>query len=198
MDEEFHFHNDKDFSTETAPLTDMADDSSCPTATSNPDEEDDEFGEASDDCEPDKAFLDAILVDYHPDRLNLLEPAQEPTSEPATTLQPAEEQKPIDRNSAVEPMQVDLPNPSVQGPEAGAVEKIPAKEDDEDEGEKGDTFLSSPTSRPRPQASSMLTQMGNSTKKSFRKVSGTFWSQPFKSLGRSLRGKNNNNTGFGS
>ena len=40
----------------------------------------------------------------------------------------------------------------------------------------------------------VLGGMGKSTKKSFRRINGTFWSKPFKSLGRSLRtnGKNGN------
>jgi hypothetical protein len=40
---------------------------------SDSDFSDDSFGEASDDCEPDQEFLDQILQEYHPERLNLLD-----------------------------------------------------------------------------------------------------------------------------
>jgi hypothetical protein len=37
------------------------------------DSDDDTFGEASDDCEPDQKYLDELLEEYHPERVNLLD-----------------------------------------------------------------------------------------------------------------------------
>jgi hypothetical protein len=70
MDEEFHGYFIENV--EEASGTNPADASS--HASSYPSDDDSEFGEADDDQLPDQAFLEAILIDYHPDRLNLLEP----------------------------------------------------------------------------------------------------------------------------
>ena len=74
MDEELHEHVDQvsgskevpSNSYETAPLTDYEVDES---STSIP-ADDDSFGEATADCIPDKKFLEAILEDYHPNRVD--------------------------------------------------------------------------------------------------------------------------------
>jgi hypothetical protein len=58
------------------------------------------------------------------------------------------------------------------------------EEHDVDEGESEDAFETSPTLR-----RNMLESMGKSTKKSLRRINGTFWSKPFKNLGKALRKK---------
>eukprot|EP00339_Tiarina_fusa_P015504 CAMPEP_0117073602 /NCGR_PEP_ID=MMETSP0472-20121206/51830_1 /TAXON_ID=693140 ORGANISM="Tiarina fusus, Strain LIS" /NCGR_SAMPLE_ID=MMETSP0472 /ASSEMBLY_ACC=CAM_ASM_000603 /LENGTH=207 /DNA_ID=CAMNT_0004798231 /DNA_START=128 /DNA_END=751 /DNA_ORIENTATION=+ len=47
------------------------------------DDDEDSFCAASDDCAPDKEFLDAILEEYHPERVNLLDQSfPEPLTKP--------------------------------------------------------------------------------------------------------------------
>jgi hypothetical protein len=78
-DEEFHHgHENGEEAPDTNPADASSDASSCPS--------DDEFGEAADDQLPDQAFLEAILIEFHPDRLNLLEPEN---CEPALEDTPA-------------------------------------------------------------------------------------------------------------
>jgi hypothetical protein len=50
------------------------------------DDDEDSFCAASDDCAPDKEFLDAILEEYHPERVNLLD-----QSFPETLTKPKQE-----------------------------------------------------------------------------------------------------------
>ena len=45
-------------------------------------DDEDSFGAASDDCEPDQNYLESVLEDYHPERVNLLDQS---VPEPITT-----------------------------------------------------------------------------------------------------------------
>lgn len=177
MDEEMHGYLGMN-GEEAAQDTNPADASS--HASSDPSDDDSEFGEAADDQLPDQAFLEAILIDYHPDRLNLLEPENgEPASTPTAEL--SEENEPAAEES-IDTMEV--------GP------KHPATADSEDpmddstghieEEENNDAFTSSPTRPPRPMQKNLLQNMGSSTKRSFRKMGGSFWAKSFKNLGRSM------------
>ncbi len=56
----------------------------------------------------------------------------------------------------------------------------------EEQEEKNDGFTSSPRRMARPLEKNLLQNMGTSTRKSFRKMSGTFWAKSFKNLGRSM------------
>jgi hypothetical protein len=176
MDEEFHGHGNGE---EEAPGTNPADASShassCPS-------DDSEFGEAADDQLPDQAFLEAILIEYHPDRLNLLEPengepAPEDTPAPTPTAEPSEEKEPAEEE-AVDAMEVDPKQPAMADSE-----ELNASTGQMMEEENNDAFTSSPR---RPLEKNLLASMETSEKKSFRKMSGTFWARSFKSLGRSM------------
>jgi hypothetical protein len=102
MDMEFHDHVESD-DEGTEPLTDSdlknsnGVSSHCqpgPTKDNDSDDSssdfsDDSFGEASDDCEPDQEFLDQILQEYHPERLNLLDRSIPEPLEPGSAPQSA-------------------------------------------------------------------------------------------------------------
>lgn len=71
MDIEFHDHLDDDLLEE---LEDLDDDSSHPRKTRHAEDlDDDSFGEASDSMKPDQEYMEQILEECHPERLNLLE-----------------------------------------------------------------------------------------------------------------------------
>jgi hypothetical protein len=201
IDVEFHEHDEpndasgKSGSYETAPLTDDGEareehwDNS---SSSTPDSDEDSFCAASDDCEPDKDYMESILLDYHPDRLNLLEL-------PPPEVNPPETTQSVDSSSAA---QVEVP---VSGEENGtsaattstdidsndpSVREETENNEESESGEIEDSFPS-PTARPRPRPpSGLLQSMGKSTKKSFRKMQGSFFSKSFKGLARSFRGEN--------
>jgi hypothetical protein len=182
MDEEFHGYFIENI--EEASGTNPADASS--HASSYPSDDDSEFGEADDDQLPDQAFLEAILIDYHPDRLNLLEPengepAPEETPAPTPIVEPSEE-KDSASEEAVDTMEVDPKQPATADSEEPKDDSTGHMEEEEN----NDDFTSSPTRARRPLEKNLLQNMGTSTRKSFRKMSGTFWAKSFKNLGRSM------------
>ena len=201
MDMDFH-HDDAD---DKSHPTTMSDDSSSFSSGS------DEFGEASVNSEPDKEFMNMMLVESHPDRLNLLEIGTD-----AEIPQPAGDDGPGEASSASS-VDVKSPvNPRVDRLSMLAATKgkkslmngLDLGDDDDDDskekaaapaaeasettegGEDADAFAMSPTPSKRPpmDRQSLLNTMGKSTKKSFRKISsGGFWSKPFKGLGKGRR-----------
>ena len=207
MDMEFHDH----LGTDTEPLTEHADGSSSrqPLPYDSDDDSDfeDSFCAASDDCEPDHTFLAEILEDEHPERLNLLETDVPPprNSNHNTKPESAPEEKPVaessDDESSVEELQgaewdsdneEEAARPSsvkVKPASSNALDqsKVGPEDDSEGAGEEGDTFTSSPTTRTRTGLRDGLQNLGKSTKKSFRGVSGGFFAKPFKGLGRAIR-----------
>ena len=233
MDEELHEHVDQvsgskevpKNSYETAPLTDYEVDES----SSSMPADDDSFGEATADCIPDKKFLEAILEDYHPNRVHLLNPTPqgsgEKQDEPNTPNEPRKRNDDSER-SATDNGLVSSPGndifpaikssenvetssrkakkeeleaqPKISGEEEGECtqDREEGGADNEEEGTEGDDSFPAvgevpPPSRPGLNKN-MLGDMGKSTKKSFRRINGTFWAKPFKNLGRSMRtnGKN--------
>jgi hypothetical protein len=206
MDMEFHDH----IESYTEPLTEDADESSShlpvhDESDSFDDSDDDSFCAASDDCEPDHKFLAEILEDEHPERLNLLEtnvPAPKNCSGPNIAPKPESAPKLEDKlEKTVEEsgeMDVDEDKKEPEKPESVKVAQEPenginvdkGNPEEEEAEEETDTFPA-PTSTPeisRPQLrKGGLGDMGKSTKKSFRGVSSTFFSRPFKGLARSFR-----------
>jgi hypothetical protein len=179
MDLEFHGGEEEAEGSNPADASSHA--SSCPS------DDDSEFGEAADDQLPDQAFLEAILIEYHPDRLNLLEPengepAPEETPAPPATAEPSEEERAAE--DALDTMEVD--------PQKLATVDSEDPKDDvtgytEEQEEKNDDFTSSPKRLARPLQKNLLQNMGTSTRKSFRKMGGSeFWAKSFKNLGRSI------------
>jgi len=68
MDIELHDHMDEDF------LEELEDETSHHVPIRKTEDlDDDSFGEASDNCEPDQEYMEQILEECHPERLNLLE-----------------------------------------------------------------------------------------------------------------------------
>jgi hypothetical protein len=209
IDVEFHEHDEpKDASGttgsyETAPLTDdgeAREDHWDNSSSSTPNSDEDSFCAASDDCEPDKDYMESILLDYHPDRLNLLELAPPEVNPPETTQS-------VDLSAAAAAVQAE-----VSGEENGtsaattstdidsndpSVREETENNEESESGEREDSFPS-PTTRSRPRHHpGLLQSMGKSTKKSFRKMQGSFFSKSFKGLARSFRGENSSK-GLGS
>jgi hypothetical protein len=216
MDRELHDHQ-CETDLDTGPLTNDANDDSSSSSVPVP-EDDDSFGEASDSSVPDQKYLDQILEDYHPERLNLLDsripeplspnrpktvasPPSKPMSTCKTEAAPPklpladkttdetspekETETPDNAEKKEEKAMTPLDNVNGAAP-ADDVKKAEPAEENSEEAEAADSFVTSPA-RPKPGLNEMWAQMGSSTKKSFRKVSGTFWSKPFKGLKKSIR-----------
>ena len=155
-----------------------------------------------------------MLVDAHPDRLNLLEigtdaelpaaPAAAGDDGPGETSSASSTDKKTPANPRVDRLSMltatkgrkslmdglDLgDDDDGDSKEQAAAPTADASETTEG-GEEGDSFVTSPTltKRPTMDRQSLLNTMGKSTKKSFRKISsGGFWSKPFKGLGKGRR-----------
>jgi hypothetical protein len=214
MDREFHEHH-LDTELETDPLTDDVNDDS--NSSEPVPEDDDSFGEASDSSVPDQKYLDQILEDYHPERLNLLDsripeplspkrpktaavPSKPMPMLPTCKTEAATPKPPLaDKIAAETPPEKETETPDAKKKEEKATTPLdndnvngaaldmaePAEEKGEEE-ESTDSFPTAPGRR-KPGMSKMLAHMGTSTKKSFRTMSGTFWSKPFKGLTKSSR-----------
>ncbi|KAG7364394.1 hypothetical protein IV203_037596 [Nitzschia inconspicua] len=200
----------------------------------------DSFGEASDDEEPDKQYLEELLdEEYHPERLNLLDSNSLPRKDkpklqrslgkngfmgvkydvsdsdseperPENTTEDEESDWTPSRSGAHTDSSSDLQEEDCvydQSDHTYNVDSILPQNDDWDSSyERGETitlddepnpgeedvFESSPkrrTESARPSIKEQMERMGSSTKKSFRTVGNRpFFSQPFKSLTKTLSG----------
>lgn len=215
MDIEFHDHLDDALIDELEDLdVDSDSDGNRPKRNLDDDLDDDSFGEASDSCEPDHEFLDQILDECHPERINLLDPTvpesyynRQPRSREPTVVsnggphkkQENEESqrlgdnsmccRTVNESSCAE--NIDTGNGAHAKPKRNILgENITEDSESNTEEENDDAFTKSPQRR-GPQLSldrtKMLGSMGKSTKKSLRAINGTFWSKPFKGLAQSMR-----------
>eukprot|EP00934_Nitzschia_sp_Nitz4_P004961 Nitzschia sp. Nitz4//scaffold4_size323378//3576//4295//NITZ4_000602-RA/size323378-processed-gene-0.151-mRNA-1//-1//CDS//3329553225//4951//frame0 len=177
------------------------------------DSDDDSFGEASDSCEPNADYMQQVLEEYHPERLNLLESSvpesvymkkKTAVQTPKAANPPPPQALPSRQSEAKcpppPPEELELTPKRIVVPDIDSQE-----EDDEintegsesiegeivenDEGE--DTFVHSPVQHRRPglgdqRAKLMMENKAGSTKKSLRTINGTFWAQPFKGLANNI------------
>lgn len=72
IDIELHDSLDEEI-TEPLSILDLSNSQRDPADEENFDTDDDSFGEASDDCMPDERYMEQLLEDYHPERINLLD-----------------------------------------------------------------------------------------------------------------------------
>lgn len=189
MDTEIHDGFDSEFSDLGEAASRL---SSQPDDDSDNDSEDDSFGEASDECQPDHQFLEQVLEECHPERLNLLDPTVPESVYKKTTTStglPAGNVS-ADRDTG-EPASRGLEIRTRSMSRSTASRQININEEgvgsDAKTGET-DTFDASPRKFRRRDQSKMLGSVGKSTKKSLRTINSTFWAQPFKGLSQNLRG----------
>jgi hypothetical protein len=213
IDIEFHDHLDDNLLDE---LENLDVSSSERERISNLDDDlgDDSFGEASDSCEPDHEFLDQILLECHPERINLLDQTvpecvynQKPRSrspsfvsrkDPPKRQEDERPQRLGDDSARISVQKtssakyIEASDDTSAGTKRGISLEQTTEDDSESnhEGETEDNFMASPQRRAPKiglDRTKMLGNMGKSTKKSLRTINGTFWSKPFKGLSQSIR-----------
>lgn len=164
--------------------------------------DDDSFGEATDTCQPDHEFLEQILEEYHPERINLLDPTVPESVYMKKTR--SSESSVVSSSKATEQQDGEKPPPtadtsSISTRSSGANytnnddtrTKLNSKKADDSESDTeedgDDAFRKSPQQRGNDRTT-LFGTMGEETKRSLRTINGTFWSKPFKGLTPSVRG----------
>lgn len=208
MDIEFHDHLFDDLLDELHDLD--TDNEEIQNSTNIAGERDDDsFGEASDSCQPDHEFLDQILEEYHPERINLLDPTvpesvynKKPRGSTASISASsntipkkgnAESFQSVAQVTSLSLKSNALPNDDAKSVDAVATkskEKVDGDPNAKNEEETDDSFIKSPHNRTQraTDRTKLLGSMGEETKKSLRTINGTFWSKPFKGLSPSISG----------
>jgi hypothetical protein len=163
--------------------------------------DDDSFGEATDSCQPDHEFLEQILEEYHPERINLLDPTvpesvynkkprgseSSAVSNVAKTKEQLESEKPPSVNDAsrisTRSIGANSNHDTRTKPNSKKAEESESSTDEDGD----DAFQKSPQPKGKDRTK-LFGTMGEENKRSLRTINGTFWSKPFKGLTQSVGG----------
>ncbi len=208
MDIEFHDHVFDDLLDELHEL-DMESEEYERALKSGGEADGDSFGEASDTCQPDHEFLDLILEEHHPERINLLDPTVPESvymKKPKNSALRSASCSAAPKKGEEETPQLAAASSNIaQNPSSSKntdarsdgvfVKNSMLKREDNSESDNeedaSESFMKSPLNRSQQlgvDRTKQIGSLGEETNKSLRTINGTFWSKPFKGLTPNRRG----------